>query len=103
MGKEILRLLEEKRMSPTTLCKKIGMQERSIYDVFRRSYLNSELLQRVSKALETNLFLHYINPEDLPTNPELQAKIDELNEQNFALKKELDYLKEINQLLREKK
>ena len=103
MGREVKRLLEEKRISSVQFARKMGMQERSIYDMLKRHYFHTELLLKVSKVLETNLFLHYITPEDLPTNPELQAKIDDMKEQNYALQKELSYLKEINQLLREKK
>lgn len=102
IGKEIEKILDDKRMPVAEFAKLVGMEERSVYHIFRRSYIHSKLMIKISKALGQNLFLYYISPEDLPSNPELQAVIDKMKEKVKLQDKEIAYLREINHLLREK-
>lgn len=57
IGKHIKRRLEELERSPAWLAKKINCDRTNIYKIFNRSSIDTELLARISKALEYDFFI----------------------------------------------
>ena len=47
----------EKRRAPSWLAKKINCDRTNIYKIFQRPSIDTELLSRISKALEHDFFL----------------------------------------------
>ncbi|MBR7134320.1 MAG: helix-turn-helix transcriptional regulator [Bacteroidaceae bacterium] len=57
IGNHIKRRLEELERSPAWLAKKINCDRTNIYKIFNRSSIDTELLARISKALEYDFFI----------------------------------------------
>lgn len=57
IGKHIKQRLEELERSPGWLAKKINCDRTNIYKIFNRSSIDTELLARISKALEYDFFI----------------------------------------------
>lgn len=57
IGKQIKKRLEDLERSPGWLAKKINCDRTNIYKIFNRSSIDTELLSRISKALEYDFFI----------------------------------------------
>lgn len=71
LGEFIYQELKRQERTPTWLARKINCERPNIYYIFKRSSLNTELLQAISLALNVNLFKLLSN--------ETQAMIDQNN------------------------
>ena len=104
MKRHIGRLIKEKvknsKYSITEFAKEINCSRRNVYAIFERESVDTELLKKIGNVLEYNFFQYYI--------PELQKySMKEPNIENdykkiSELENENKYLKEINQLLKDK-
>lgn len=56
LGKFIYQELKRQERTPTWLARKINCERPNVYYIFKRSSLNTELLQAISLALNVNLF-----------------------------------------------
>ena len=59
IGKIIEEELRRQERTVTWLSRKIHCDRRNIYDIFSRSFIDTGLLWRISKALNTNFFEYY--------------------------------------------
>ena len=59
IGKLIEQELRRQERTVTWLARKINCDRRNIYNVFERTYIDTELLLRISIALQTDFFAYY--------------------------------------------
>jgi len=64
IGEVIKSISERSGMSVTAFADKIGVSRNNIYDIYKRSSIDTGLLGRISKALNHNFFEYYMVPED---------------------------------------
>lgn len=105
IGEKIREVVHQKRIQVTELARTINKSRTVLYDIFERETIDTGLLMSISKALDHNFFYYYISGSALK-EPALsygkgKSRI-ELEEELKDCKKEIEYLKKINQLLEEK-
>ena len=115
IGEKIKNRAKELRIGPTELGQKISTSKQNVYGIYKRKSIDTELLRKLSVALEYDFFLYYVNVlsslhdrneiAELGGNGELnqlREKIMKLEAEFQTLKKENEYLKKINELLEDK-
>jgi transcriptional regulator with XRE-family HTH domain len=80
IGKIIKGLVKSKGMSVTKFADAISYSRRNVYEIFDRETIDTGLLQRISKVLEQNLFLHYITEAEIVAFKNKRVKNEELLE-----------------------
>ena len=60
IGKLIEEEMRLQERTPAWLAKKINCERPNVYYIFRQKSINSDMLMRISRALNHNFFLHYI-------------------------------------------
>ena len=112
--KAIENLLKEKRYTKKDLAKGIGMSQQGISDLFKRKDMKVSVLKKIALFLETpaayfidNTSSNYqvakggsniINDGVVSYS---NSSVEKLKSENKELKKEVKYLKEINELLKQ--
>ena len=112
IGEKIKKRAKELRIGPTELAKMINTSKQNIYGIFKRESIDTALLQKLSKALNYDFFVFFIN-KNLPPNTEINTKpyplIEEMPEysalktQLLDLEEKYHLLKKVNSLLEERK
>ncbi len=102
IGKTLRKLLRRKSLSTKELGDMIGLDDSSVSRMLRKKYLHSKVMLDISSALSHDLFQYLYQPGEWPANKALQKKVEKLEHENGELKKELQYLKEINEMLKNK-
>ena len=59
IGKIIKDVLKEQERTPTWLARKINCERPNIYYIFQQQSINTELLLRISNALQHDFFRYY--------------------------------------------
>ena len=110
IGELIRKRAKEMRIGPTELGKLINTSKQNVYGIFRRPSVDSELLMRLSKALQFNFFSHYaadkqkLAREDRSayasvSNQKLKQEISDLRAQLALYRKDLQEMREKYELL----
>ena len=123
VGQLIKKRLETSGMTKTEFARRINKTSQNVYSIFERKSIDTALLSVISDILDYNFFellaLSFKNKDKLDfvtdiyteygTQDNLVQKISELNEDYnrkeaviLQLKNEIEYLKEINSLLKQK-
>lgn len=120
IGEKIREKARELRIGPTELSRSINTSIQNIYGIFKRKSIDTELLERISEAMNFDFFSYYSATPEVPLNGnnfnEKKAKrstgeiIKELQNWMKELEKalqdynsrEIAYLKKINELLEKK-
>ncbi|OHB71139.1 MAG: hypothetical protein A2W17_08200 [Planctomycetes bacterium RBG_16_41_13] len=89
MGHSLRELLKQKKISADELGKRIGRSGKTVQKMFLRPYLHSLLLEKISKAIEHDMF-QYMAKDIKPAH----ERIAELEEEVRRLKAEITLLKE---------
>jgi hypothetical protein len=121
IGKLIKKRLEEIGMTKTEFARRINKTSQNVYDIFDRKTIDTGLLTAISETLNYNFFEPLVFTVSSETgmswneaaltygrsnrgiSAQLQSREKELNDKDILieqLKKEIDYLKEINALLK---
>jgi hypothetical protein len=117
IGDKIKARAKELRIGPTELAKQINTSKQNVYGIYKRESIDTELLMKLSKALELDFFLYYNDPKLNLTGeggPRYLTKnrnrTDQAPEEVVALRRELaelrekfDFLKKLYELTIEKK
>ncbi|MBL7909915.1 MAG: helix-turn-helix transcriptional regulator [Bacteroidia bacterium] len=93
IGEIIKNLVKKKGISVTDFADKINYSRRNVYEIFDKKSIDTELLVKIGKILEQNLFLNYISEKDISeliNNKKTSA--DELINIIERLKKTVDNL-----------
>jgi hypothetical protein len=105
IGEKIKQRAKELRIGSTELGKLINTSKQNIYGIYKRKSTDSEMLRKLSKALDYDFFQYY-NVETVSTVSEPTSHYGRKNKQAVSLeeyqklKKELDDLKEKYELLK---
>ena len=123
VGQLIKKRLETSGMTKTEFARRINKTSQNVYSIFERKSIDTALLSVISDILDYNFFellaLSFKNKDKLDfitdiyteygTQDNLVQKISELKQDNnrkeaviLQLKNEIEYLKEINSLLKQK-
>lgn len=65
IGEKIKQRAEELRIGPTELGEMINTSKQNITSIYKREYIDTELLQKISKALKFDFFSYYLTAERL--------------------------------------
>lgn len=119
IGKIIRQRLEETGMNKSEFARRINTTPQNIYGIFKRKSIDTDLLKEISSVLEYDFFQYYsqfsfvANEDGSPygnkdkvyehkTVTELYSELKRCQQELELLRKENAYLKEINNLLRER-
>ena len=103
IGKKIKEAVKKSGMSVTEFAKKVNYSRRNVYSIFEKESVDTSQLKKISDVLEHDFFVDYTLSAKKHSSVQTQAadpqagygagKIQELM-------KEIEYLKEINALLK---
>jgi hypothetical protein len=99
IGKIIDRQIKENGMAKSELARRVKTTPQQIQVLLKRSSIDTEMLQRISRALSYNFFTHYntgVKSTALSESPAIVLK-DEIS----TIKQEIDVLARHNGYLRE--
>jgi transcriptional regulator with XRE-family HTH domain len=107
IGEKIKARAGELRIGPTELARMINTSKQNVYGIFKRESIDTELLQKISRALKLDFFCYYFDPklpiaeEDLPKYyPRNKNRPDPAAEELLALRREIAELREKFDLLK---
>ena len=105
IGKKIKEAVKKSGMSVTEFATRINYSRRNIYSIFEKESLDTSLLIKISEVLEQDFFTHYSAGSKKNNSQQGQVAepsgATEYNENRIReLVKEVEYLKEINALLK---
>ena len=115
IGNIVKSKTKNRGISVSELARRISTSRENIYSIFKRESIDTALLKKIGEALDYNFFKHYSSNLSIPIVDDQQANYlpaDEakLEEQNSKLRQkvtrleqEILFLREINDLLREKR
>jgi transcriptional regulator with XRE-family HTH domain len=92
IGEEIKRVFDEKGVRISAFAKRINMTRENVYNIFNRKTIDTGLLLSICQELQFDFFSIYVRK----LNPTQDSEID-------RLRKEIEYLQEINTLLKSQK
>lgn len=114
IGQKIKNIVEKKGMAKTELARRMNMTSSNVHKIFTRKTIDTGLLIKLSEILEYDFFKYY--PKYITEKEPAITLLNDTNEnpgyyetlkKNYETKietliKEINYLKEINQMLKEK-
>lgn len=116
LGEIIKQLVKMNGMSVITFANALQISRENVYAIFKRDSFDSALLWKMSVILKHNLFKYLSNQlendqkralgeikkiGEMPTTAQ-DLKLELLQRENQSLKREIELLKEINDLLKSK-
>ncbi|MBI4944890.1 MAG: helix-turn-helix transcriptional regulator [Bacteroidetes bacterium] len=105
IGKKIKEAVKRSGMSVTEFAAKINYSRRNIYSIFEKESVDTSLLTKISDVLGQDFFVHYSSDSKKYAaqhgRVEEPSGASEYSENRIReLLKEVEYLKEINSLLK---
>lgn len=97
IGQKVKEIFESKGISVVEFAKRINTSRENIYGIFKRKTIDVELLFKISEVLEHNFFEYYLSPNFSP-----YPQIEDLREKLQVAEQEIEYLKQINKLLKDR-
>jgi hypothetical protein len=98
IGEKIKEKAQEKRIGPSELGRMINTSKQNIYSIFRRKTIDTELLLKLSKALDHDFFQLYIERKEV--RPDKKSPTVTISKHEIGdLKKELEIYREKCELL----
>lgn len=100
IGSKVQERARELRIGATELGKKINTTKQNIYGIFKRRSLDTDLLLKLSKALDQDFFLYYsksvtvTEPKGEYLTKDKISSFEATKKENEALKKEIVELRE---------
>ena len=101
IGEEIQERLRQKRMKVIEFSRRINTNRNNVYDIFNRKSIDTNLLEKISEALEFDFFRLYSVPlsqnklvQQLPDPMELSKESEELRHTIQKQEKEIAQLSE---------
>ena len=104
LGKSIKEAVKTSGLSVTEFAAKINCSRRNIYAIFEKESIDTSLLVKIGEVLGHNFFTHYSVPSSKTAHQSQTAETSGVKEYTDnrikELTKEVEYLKEINELLK---
>jgi hypothetical protein len=103
MGQKVEARAKELRIGPTELARKIKSSKQNVYNIYKRTSIDTELLARLSKVLDYDFFQHYRSVDVVfeARPPYGKAKKGAIDPEFALLKKEYQSLREKYEMLKE--
>lgn len=103
IGKLIGKKIKEAGMSKSELGRRISITPQNTHYILKRNSLDTELLRKISLALDYDFFQHYLglNPDGKLNESLLSVSAAELKQELTEVKKEIETLETHNGYLRE--
>lgn len=103
LGDIITKVMKQKGITPSELARKLDVSVQAMYKILRRDMLDPFRVEQISIVLDYNFYQHiYIPPKEVIQEQE-PDEMQKLLKENEELKKEIIYLREINELLKRQK
>lgn len=109
IGQKIKEIITKRGMTKTEMAKRLNMSSSNVHKIFLRKSIDAELLKRIGEKLEFDFFACYrLDNDKLTISQETETtsyfeKLKKKYEDKITtLNNEISYLKEINEMLREK-
>lgn len=95
------------RLGPTELGSRIESSKQNVYGIFKRKSIDTELLTKISIALDHDFFVYLSSAinggtEQPATITKQSGKFQQTAARTLALERENEYLRRLNMLLEEK-
>jgi len=115
IGEKIKQRAKELRIGPTELAREINTSKQNVYGIFKRESIDTDLLLKLSRALQLDFFTYYYDPKlsttgDGSARYQIKGVRNDQTEELAALRKELselrekfEFLKKLYELTTEKK
>ena len=103
IGKKVQEKVEELRLTQKQFGDSISRNEKTVPDIYDRKHMSTDLLLRITKALNEDLFRHFYEEDETLKRlrkdevSRLNDIIESQNEQIKLLQKELSHLKELSE------
>ena len=103
IGDMLEKVMKEKDVSPRELAKRLDVTVQTIYNLIKTELPEPFRIEQFTQALDHDFYQYaYAPPKDFLAKTESE-ELQKLRKENEEMKKELAYLKEINELLKKKK
>ena len=99
MGYTLKRVLTRLELSTTDLGALLGITQQSTHAMLKKKYLHAATLVKISEALNHDVLRYLYRPKDLPGNPALKQRVEELEKENEGLKEKVVMLEKMVKLL----
>ena len=99
IGNEIKRIVEQKGINISKFSSQLNVERSNIYNIYKRESIDTELLRKISIALEYNFFSIFCSDEDL-TNLRKPYTTEPIT--SFVNESESVYIKDLKKQLEEK-
>ena len=105
IGKLIKEIAKKKRLSQEAIGKMINTTKQNVGNIFRRKSIDTELLLKISEALEVNFFEYYYNEEPLKSmrNETIKGLMDTVEKQKAELAERADKIATLKDLVESQK
>ncbi|HWY37644.1 MAG TPA: helix-turn-helix transcriptional regulator [Bacteroidia bacterium] len=117
IGERIRQRAAELRMGPTELGRMINTSKQNVYGIYKRKSIDTEILRKLSKALNCDFFQYYYHPDPHSSiahesgyvygrknkNHVSVEEFQKLKKEFEDLREKYDLLKKINSLLENQK
>jgi len=105
IGERIKHRAKELRIGPTELGKMINTSKQNVYGIYKRKSIDTEMLRKLSKALNYDFFQYYFNDNlgflgESPPSYGKKGKSAVSADEFQKLKRELEDLREKYELLK---
>ncbi len=67
IGQIIRTAVKNRKITVTEFARRINCTTRNVYKIFDKESIDTGLLEKISRALNQNFFVHYLNKEDVET------------------------------------
>lgn len=105
IGQKVEARAKELRIGPTELARKIKSSKQNVYNIYKRSSIDTDLLARLSKVLDFDFFQHYRSADSVhearPPYGKAKKGSSGTDAELIALKKEFQSLREKYEMLKE--
>lgn len=105
IGKLIKEKAKSKRLSQEAIGKMINTTKQNVGNIFRRKSIDTDLLLKISEALEFNFFEYYYNEEPLKSmrNERIKGLMDTVEKQKTELAERAEKIAMLKDLVESQK
>lgn len=100
MGYKFTRIMRKKGVTPSELAIRLNLSVQEVYKLLRQETIEQIFIEQISGILHYNPNNDELLEEDIDSKLSEPVDVEKLRQENEEMKKELVYLKEINQLLK---
>lgn len=100
IGSFIKKVADQQKKGPTELGREINTSKQNVYGIFKRKSIDTQLLVKLSRALNYDFFMEYVRRLEMSPSERLNG-VAHSDGQVGALQREVESLRRENILIRE--